>query len=41
MKRSTLLILLLVMCALASAQSLDRIVAVVDNEVILESELNA
>jgi peptidyl-prolyl cis-trans isomerase SurA len=41
MKTSTLLILLLVTCALASAQTLDRIVAVVDNDLILESELNA
>ncbi len=41
MKRSSLLILLCVACAIASAQPLDRVVAIVDNEVILESELNA
>ncbi|MBP1647070.1 MAG: surA [Bacteroidetes bacterium] len=41
MKRSSLLILLCVACAFASAQPLDRVVAIVDNEVILESELNA
>jgi peptidyl-prolyl cis-trans isomerase SurA len=41
MKRSTPLVLLFAICALAPAQALDRVVAIVDNEVILESELNA
>ncbi len=41
MKRGMLLILLFVLCGLSSAQELDRIVAIVDKEVILESELNA
>jgi peptidyl-prolyl cis-trans isomerase SurA len=41
MKQGTLLLLLLVLCGFASAQELDKIVAIVDKEVILESELNA
>ncbi len=41
MKRSTLLAFLLLLCGLATAQELDKIVAIVDKEVILESELNA
>jgi peptidyl-prolyl cis-trans isomerase SurA len=41
MKRVTLLALLVVLCGFASAQELDRVVAIVDKEVILDSELNA
>jgi peptidyl-prolyl cis-trans isomerase SurA len=41
MKRSTLLAFLLLLCGLATAQEIDKIVAIVDKEVILESELNA
>ena len=41
MRRSTLLAFLLLLCGLATAQELDKIVAIVDKEVILESELNA
>ena len=41
MKRVALLIFLFALCTLASAQEIDRIVAIVDKEVILESELNA
>jgi peptidyl-prolyl cis-trans isomerase SurA len=41
MKRSTLLTLLVFVCSLAPAQVLDRIVAIVDNDVILQSELDA
>src|SRR5512135_38004 len=41
MRRSTLLAFLLLLCGLATAQEIDKIVAIVDKEVILESELNA
>lgn len=41
MKRMWSMLLVAACCAVASGQTLDRIVAVVDNEMILESELNA
>ncbi len=41
MKRSIALILFMAIAVAAQAQMLDRIVAVVDNDIILESELNA
>lgn len=41
MRRVILLVSLLVLCGIASAQTLDKVVAIVDKEVILESELNA
>lgn len=41
MKTLRLVLLVLWICAPATAQTLDRIVAVVDNDIILDSELNA
>lgn len=41
MKKTVLCIVLALVCGALSAQTLDRIVAVVDNDIILESELNA
>ncbi len=41
MRRVTLLVFLLALCAIGSAQTLDKVVAIVDKEIILESELDA